>query len=339
MDTFAVIDHEINLLLEEYQERPMYEDIFESMDEEGGKITAKNAEIEEKSMNLIQKGIDAIKKIFKKIKEILATIKTWMGVDKEEKTAYEQFVKECKENPEFAGLKVTIKDYREINKRLDSIVGKAEKEYKQFKDQEAEDRPSIIKDMQKGMEDVRKTMANIAASEGSAVAMEVALNYARACKENAAQVEFMLNFDMGLLDEIEKEIGKKSVKKFKRNIRWLQSRSKMLRYIAGGRQQQAKTIQESLKETLSAIKNVGTKEGRKTFKKIQRTASGNEDVRNMHKGIANTAKGSVAFAGKAVKGVAHDAMFTHRAYKNQMKHEQKVVKKAEREAYRENKKH
>ena len=334
MDACLGYLHEVDVLMESYIELPLYKDIFEAADPEIATATAKNAEIEEKSMNLLQKALKFIRDIFDKIKEMIKTIFTWIGMSKDEKTAYAQFVEECKCNPEFAGMKVSIHDYRAINEEYNKTLKQYENEYSKIRGEEEEARPTFEKSIKEGLDKLREKVTRIAAAEASAFTVEGVLNYARACRENAAKVEFMLNFDIGLLDELEKQLGKKEIKKFKKNVKKLQSKIPIVRRIAGGRQEQVKTLRDSLKEVITNVKEV---------KKIHKMAGNKEsvageDIKGIKKTVRKAEKGAVKMVYSTGKSVLEKRSYAKNAYKRQMKLEKNTVAAAHKEALKENKK-
>lgn len=335
MDACLGYLHEIDVLLESYQELPLYQEIFEVADPEMGAISAKNAEIEDRSVNLLQKAINAIREIFKRIKEMIKTIFTWFGMSKDEKTAYQEFVKQCKSDPELAKKKVTIHDFRKINDEYNKDLKMYEDQYKSEKDKEAEIRPNLITDVQKSISNLGKKAANILAAEASSFTVESALTYAKACQENAAKVDIMLNFDMGLLDEIEKELGKKEVKKFKRKIKMLSSRHKFIRALAGGRQQQIKTLKDSIQETLTNVRSVLKVHNRAGNK----NSAAHEDIHGMNKTVGAGVKGVAKFGVKTGETVLEKRSYAKKAYKSQMKKEKNTVNAAHKEALKENKRY
>lgn len=332
MDVCTGYFHEIDVLLENYQELPLYQEIFEVADPEVGAVSAKNADIEEQSTNLLQKAINTIREIFKKIKEMVKTIFTWFGVSKDEKVAYQEFLKQCKADPELAKKKVTIRDFRKINAEYENTLKQYENQYKQEKDKEAELRPNLITDAQNALNNIKKKAGNILAAEAASFTVETALTYAKACKENAATVDFMLEFDMGLLDEIEKELGKKETKKFKKKIKMLQSRSKFIRILAGGRKEQIMTLKDSIKDTLTNVRSVLSMHRRAGNKE----SKAHDDVNDLNKGVNNVAKDTVKFAADTSANVLEKRSYAKKAWKRQNKIEKNTVNAVHKEALKEN---
>lgn len=336
MDACLGYLHQVDVLMEDYVELPLYQDVFEAADPEVGAISAKNAEIEEKSVNILRKALNFIRDIFKKIGEMIHTIFTWLSMSKDEKTAYSQFVEECKHNKEFAGMKVTIHDYRAINEEYNKELKKYESEYSKIRGEEEEARPTLIKSVKESMNNLKDKAGRIAAAEGASFTVETALTYAKACRENAARVEFMINFDASLVDELEKQLGKKEIRKFKRKVRALQSKFSFVRAIAGGRQEQIKTLKESLSETLTSIRSVG----KIHLRARNKNSAARDDIRDVEKGVVNAGKAvnkaGAKFAVDTGKAVLNKRKFAKDAYKQQMKLEKNTIKAAQKEALREN---
>lgn len=334
MDTFAGCLRQIDVLMEGYQELPLYQDLFEVADPEVGAITAQNAEIEEKSTNLLKRAIAKIRAIFKTIKDMIQTIISWFSVSKDEKTKYKEFCQQCKDDPELANKKVTLHDFRKINEEYNKDLKKYEEEYKSFKDKEVEMRPNLVTDIQNSMDNLKQKAANILKAEGASFTLEAALTYAQACKENAAQVQMLLDWDLVLLDQIEKELGKKETKKFKKKIKMLQSRCPVIRAIAGGRKQQVLGLKDSIAQTLTSVGHVMKAHHRAGNKE----SAAHDDIQDLNKGAAKAAAAPVKFGAGVGKEVIHKRVYAKRAYKDQMAKERNTIEIARKEAIKENKK-
>lgn len=335
MDACLGYLHEIDILMEDYQELPLYMDIFEAASDDVAKITAKNAEIEKKTTNLFHNAIQVVRDIFAKIKEMLSNIKDWFGASKEEKANYNAFVKECKENKEFANMKITLHDYREINSEYSKVLKKYEDEYKKIKGEEEELRPTIPNMIKTDLEALSKKAKAVGGAAGKAVAVETALNYAKACRENAYEVEKMLEFDTQLLDELDKTIGEKERKKLTLQVKALRSRIPFVRLIAGGRKEQIKTIEESLQEVLGSVKGCSKQSvalGRRMLK------YGGKDSLD----AAKTIYGINKLHDDTIKGIdkatRQKKKYAYQAYDRQMMKEKNTIDIARKNAMAENKK-
>ena len=323
---------EIDILMESYEELPLYEDIFEAADPEVEAKTAKNAEIEAQSMNLLERAITAIRNIFKRIGEIIKTIFTWLGMDSDEKTKFKKFEEECKRNPEFKDMKVTLHNYREINKEWETFMSNEEKKYKSIKESELESKPNIITDIEDGIKNLSKKTLKIAGGVLMSFTVEYALNYARTCREHAAKVQMAIDFDMGLLDMLEKELGKKQIKKFKRQVKILQCKTDWIRKIAGGRRQQAMTLKDTLHETLTNIDSVGS-----AVRRAEKGEHG-KDLRDLERGVMKAGLKPLQVNHRIDKETNAIVTGTKNARDKQLSYEQHEINKARRQADKENRK-
>ena len=256
MDVCMACLDEVGVLLESFEEVSMYQEIFETGDPEIMQKEKNNQQIGDKSVSLLQKANGIIRSIFDKVRAILNNIKVWTSASKEERDEFKQFAEECKKNPEFAKKKVTLVDYREIVARYDARVNEAAKAYEKVKDKEAAEEPSVIKTLGQDMAKLKDQMTECAKRGGAAVTIETAMTWAKADRKNAAALQMLIDHDMGLLDALEKELGKKEIRKNKRKLKMLQSKLGLLRKIAGARQQHALCLQEAFHKTVGNVRGM-----------------------------------------------------------------------------------
>ena len=263
MDACSYYLKEIDRLSSMYVELPTYQMVFEA----GGNADAtisKNAKITTDSKKLFQKACDAIRTIFEKIKGTIQNIIDYVRTDGSEKTKYKAFLEKCKDDPEFAGKTITLNDYRKINEEYERTLRKAEKAYKNTKDEELEKKPTIAKAFmddidallnktKKAAKSLGKTTASMAIGLTKSFTVQAALDYAGQCREHAAQVQMMIDWDMGLLKELEKEIGCLNMAKFKTKVKLLNSKTEWIRKIAHAREMQCLGLKDSIKQTLTSI--------------------------------------------------------------------------------------
>lgn len=266
-----------------YKELPLYQEVFESEDEEVQETSSKNAEIEAQSTSLVQKMVATVKKLFNKAREIIRSVFEWLKSGKDERSAFRQFQKECKENPEFANKKVTMKEWKKINDIREKHLSSMEADYKALKDEEAESRETVLTDAQNVIKKMGKEVADITTSEGAAITMVGALNYAKQSQDHAARVQMMIDFDFGLIAALEKKLTSKEIRRFKRKLKGIQIRLKILNLIGRGRCEQAK----SLRDCIADVTKKGT-----DMMKAQRIAMHNKATRGAAKDIAGVAAGT-----------------------------------------------
>ena len=118
------------------------------------------------------------------------------------------------------------------------------------------ERPSFVKDCEAKLKQTKAKAGQIAKSTASAMTVQAAIDYAKTSKEAAAQIQAMINYDQGLLSALESQIGSEQMKKAKRQIKMLRSRFFVIRWIAGWRHEQAVTVTESIKNTMTSVRSV-----------------------------------------------------------------------------------
>lgn len=247
---------EVDRLIDQYEDIPASMYLFEAADPALARKEAANAEIEEKTVSLIQKIINGIKAFCKAIKERIKNLLDYFKASSEEKMDFETFCKEMQNDPDMKGKKVTFHDYREICAEMDRSCSEFEKEYTKFKQSQAEDNPNLMKTIQNKLEQFGIKSKEVMQAEGSSFALEVALTWAKNSREGAAAVQKFLDFDLGLLAVIERELGSKEVRKFKKKIRKLNSSSKILRLLVGGRSKQVSTLDAAFKDVCGSLRSL-----------------------------------------------------------------------------------
>lgn len=310
-EEFDYYDDQLTRLASFYKEVPLYQEVFESEDKEIQKTNETNNEIEAKSLTVVQRLVATIKKILNKAKEIINNIFNWFKATKDEQSAFRQFQKECKNNPEFANKKVTMKEWRKINDIREKHLSSMEADYKNLKDEEAETRESLLTDAQEVIKKMGKEIADVTTSEGAAITMVGALNYAKQSQQHAAKVQMMIDWDFGLMNALEKKLTSREIRRFKRKLKGIQIRLKILNLIGRGRCEQAKSLRECIADV--------TKKG-SDMMKAQRIAMHNKATRGAAKDIAGVAGGTVKDVGV---GYAEK-----KARLKYLQHENKKIEKA-----------
>ena len=297
MDACISYFDQVDALLESYNECPIYDAVFtEASDEDA----VANAETEEKAVSLLQKAINVMKSIIQKIKDILNTIVSWVKADNAEISEYKKFCQQIKQNPALKDKKVTLRDYRQVIAEYNKELGEAENRYRSMKDEEAANRPSFIDDIKRDLAATAKKAAAIATSVGGTFTLETALEYARQNTKNAALVQTIIDKDFLILNALEKELGSKQIKHFKWKVKVLNSKSRFLRNILGGRMEQSKTLKDTVADTFKSVRSVisGTK-----------GLIANKDTRDAGKLVAGIAK-------DVGKEVAHETYTSHKYAKD-----------------------
>ena len=255
--------YEISKLADEYTDLDVYRSVFEAGDV--SQIEQKNQKVEEKSENLFQKAANVIKAIIQKAKDIISNVMSWFSASDEEKDKFKKFRDECAANPEFANMKISLRNWRAIEQAYTEAINKAEADYKTIKDEEVSAR-------QNKLGDLTNYLKNTTGAAMTSITVEAALRLAQDSQSKAAGIKTALDLDLGLINKLESEIGKKETKKFRKKINALNSKFAFRRWLAGARQSQGKQLQDCLGEI---YRNVGN-----AYMKIDHRARGNADYKH-----------------------------------------------------------
>lgn len=288
MDACMSYFDQVDALLESYDERPLYDAVFNEASDD---VDVANAETEEKAISLLQKAINAMKALIQKIKDILNTVISWVKADNAEISEYKKFCQQIKQNPELKNKKVTLRDYRQVIAEYDKQLGDAEKKYRAMKDEEAANKPNFADDVKAGIAATGKKVASIATSVGASFTVESALEYARQNTKNAAIVQTVIDNDFLILKALEKSLGAKEIRKFKWKVKALNCRCRVVRTILGGRMEQSKTLKDTVADTFSSIRSLigGSKR-----------ALGNKDTKDFVKGSGKEVASVIGGVGKEI---------------------------------------
>lgn len=290
MDLCMSYLYEASQLANDYKEVDLYHEIFEGSAMDA--INAQNEQIVGKSESLLTKAANMIKAIIRKAQEIISNVMSWFKADNSEKDQFRKFREECKNNPEFANMKITLTNWREIDAKYSTAIKKAEAEYKTCKDEENAAKPKILSSL-------TKYLGNITKAGVLSVTVEGALKMAEESQIAAFAIKGALDKDLGVIDQLEQSIGKKETKKFKRKINGLNSKFAIRRWIAGAREKQAEGQQGKIREVFSKVRTAYLDSKPSRAVRILKRARGNEDF----KSASNAIVGAAYDAAKQNKGL------------------------------------
>lgn len=216
MEEFVLNDYhstlyQLKILSESYIELTPYQLMYEADQPDVSNAMQKNANIQTQSDNLI---IKLIKGVITLIKNIISSItnffsELFMGSD--ERKLYEQYQQMIQSNPEFANKKITVKDFRQIIQKEDDMYqqGKAELERAA-----AENRPPS----EQMFNNILDLVKNGIGAGTAIMTTEVAIKAARSNIGTAKLIQKALNDHEDIMVQLEKNLGKKEAKKFKKEI-------------------------------------------------------------------------------------------------------------------------
>ena len=247
--------------------------LFDAIFTEGSDTAeVQNSQHSEKSAGLLRKAINVIRGIYEKIKTSISNFIEWFKLDGAGKANYEKFVKECQNNPEFANMKITVKNWKAINATYDKAEKEMQKKvYAEVKRKE-ESRHGVLKDIQEDFEDATKKAASIVKDAALELTITEALEMAKQSKTVAESLKMAIDLDSNLLNEIEKEIGEAETKKLTKKITKLSSDSKLVRWMAGARKRKYDVNAGSTQDIMNKVGAV--------WGAYKRAAKRNSDVRH-----------------------------------------------------------
>lgn len=317
MDIVLESLNEVDRILADCKDVHLYNWIFEEDDPETAAQLKTNAEGATKADSLLRRAINKIKEIFNKIRAGIHNLIEYWGASKDEKAEFEEFCKKAQSDPNLKNQKVTFHDYSQLMRDLDSDCADFEKQYTDFKNSELEENPNLLKKIESKLNEAGIKSKEIAQAEAASFTLEVAIRYAKQSRAHAQKVQKWLNFDLGLVDAIEKELGSKEIRKFQKKIKKLNSSLGIIRAIAGGREKEYKTLQDAINESTHSIKSLMRTHHR------ARNGAHAEQVRGAEKDLVKVGKGIVktkADAWKYQHNVATDAKNSQKAVKKMNKH-------------------
>jgi hypothetical protein len=311
MDAVTMYCEAAELLMQDYKEISYYSEVFEDAEED----VKKNEEITTKSMNLLQKAAQAIRGILKKIRECIDDILAYFKADENTKNSYMSFLKKVKENPELGKKKMTYTDYSKLTTAMNAEVKREEQQYRSLKDEELENKPSIAKDVQEAWDTAREKIKQNGKGIAKEVTVQMALEYAKNCRESAIEAKSVLKQYEMWCGSLESQLGKKEAKKVRKQFNRLSSRFKILRKLAGGKEQEYLTWKDAIKNVMTPLG--ASLAGADIMKR-------NETV---GKAVTGTVKGATRIAAKGSAMGGKDAFTDQQRLKALEKNKDKEIQK------------
>lgn len=292
--------------IDQMTEMSVYSSVFEATqgDPQAVAEEEKNIEMGAKSESFIRKAINALKAIYQKIKTTISNIFAYIGLKKDDKKLYDEFLKKCREDPALANKKVTVKDWKAIQAKFDEVRAEIEKEMKKEKLSEEEAKPRIIKALQEKIE----SCGSFASKAVIKVAADQLVTRARFDKELAGNLQNFVDNDMFVLNKMEQELGKHEVRKMKRRLKRINNGCTFMNLKAKLFKKELDVKAQAKKEEEALIRSLAL--------------SGLNSARKYGDGVK-----TVVAVGKFGKGVIHD---TRKEVKRDVKHLKALQKEKDR---------
>lgn len=297
MDNFLSIDDYLNdlSLIKEYMKDwtdiDEYSLLFESDSDPVVKAQQKNEEVSNKSSNILARMIHGVIDMIRSLIESITSFFEEMTMDSDEKNAFQNFRNQMKNDPKLKNVKITVKDFRKINKEYDDLLKKGEAELRKAK---ADDKYSLSGIINEFQEAAKKKIE----PTSLALSSEVALRIAESDQNSARALKVALEHDESFMKQLEKNFGKREANSFKKridNAAEMTTLTKLMITIRGTRYKNIQSLVSSTTEGFikGGFINPFTRAGRLMWK--------NKETRELNKTIVK--KG----AGPAISGAASGA--------------------------------
>lgn len=202
---------EADACITSYQDISLADSFFES-DE-----TDKNEEASSGAIEALKKAfsrlVEIVKDIIKSVKDFFET--QFLSAD--EKKRYKEFKAMVKSSPDLKNQKVFIEDFREYEKIYDEAMKQLEEASK--KDNFSNEVVEKIKEgCLEALKKLNEKYGDTAKRAAHSVTLSVAMDLADSCQLAAMGMNAALNAELVSLEEVEKSLGDKKVKKFKKDM-------------------------------------------------------------------------------------------------------------------------
>lgn len=238
-------------LLETYEPLSDYQLIFEADNPEVQQKVADTTKQEQSGKSFIVKGIEAIKAM---IHQIVAKIKNFLqtlGMSKDERAKYEEFLKKCKTDPQLKGKQITVTDYRKVNAEYEALIKEAQAAIKNAKENEPTAFEALINKM-------KNACAEGAKGTGIILTAEILDKWGASNRQSAEWINKLLLEDENVLNNLEKYIGKEGTEDYKKRMKLYSSKSLLAKLIVQVRHKQYGNLEECIKQTYREAKGLVT---------------------------------------------------------------------------------
>ena len=210
-DEFFSSMYELETMMEEYVELTQYQLLYEANKPDVSKQMQKNANIKQNSEGVIMKAIHAVQKIIRNIISSIQNFFDELTMGQDEKQLYNQMQEAIRQNPELKNKKLTVKDFRTIEKKYDDMINEVEGE---IRTATANHRPPAQEIFDKASEFLKAGLIAGTAILGT----EIVVKAARSNLGVAKIIKKKLNDEGVIMKQLEESLGKEEAQKFKKEI-------------------------------------------------------------------------------------------------------------------------
>ena len=265
--------HELKILLEDYHELTPYQLIYEANKPDVSNQMQKNANIKQNSEGVIMKAIHAVQKIIKNIISSIQDFFDKLTMGKDEKVLYQEMQTALQQNPELKNKKLTVKDFRTISQKYDTMINDLEGEIRNCA---ANHKPPA----QELMDKITNFLKEGVAAGTAILGTEVAVKAARSNIGMAKLIKKQLRNHNVIIEQLTKILGEADARKFTKEI---DKDARLLgahRLLVNLRAKKFENLRECIMDTLGQLQeisqgkifgNIGLVKrfaGNKTFKPV-----------------------------------------------------------------------
>lgn len=179
---------------------------FEASASEKIDIAKNNNDVSEKSVSSMKKAIAKIREMIKALLNGVRDFVDKLFMSSQEKEIFKKFEELMKSNPEYGNQKITVNDFRKMNNVYDQAIKMAEDAMKKEKD------PTFSDEIK---EFIKKALPGVVTTIGIWGAVKLAQSNKNMGKVMSSQLK---NLD-GVMAKVEKNVGEKATKDFKKEIK------------------------------------------------------------------------------------------------------------------------
>ena len=188
-----------------------YSILFETDDPVVAAKMKNNEKNIEKSKSGIGKIIDGIISIIRRFVDTIQEFFIHLTMGKNERSQFEAFKEQMAKNPSLRNKKITVKDFRKINKEYDSIMSEIDSEIKKCR--AGEDHP--VDALIHKCENILK---NTASATATILTADAALKMAESDQIIAKEMQKTLKSEGKAMQQLKNTIGEKEFNKYKKRI-------------------------------------------------------------------------------------------------------------------------
>lgn len=252
-------ENEIRLALES-SKKIIHLSAVELFFEDAQKREVTNQVVQKQSSNHIQNAINKVKNAIANIIGYISDFINRIFMSKEDVSKFNVWKQKMEKNPEFRNKRLTISNWKAINKVYSDQSNKIDQSLKQIETMRDDEVDGFVN---KVIADAKSAISKAKSSANVIVTTDFALKAAESNKGVATLLKKALKNDESILEDIERNIGKKEAKKFQRDININGGKLRFLNFKTWMHKDQAKGMSDNINETFQGFMDLFNPENSK----------------------------------------------------------------------------